>query len=26
LIFCTNSLWNISHSQRNLARYYHKCT
>ena len=26
LIFCTNCVCNISHSQKNLIRYYHKCT
>ena len=26
LIFPPNSVWNISHSKNNSARYYHKCT
>ena len=26
LIFCTTFVWNISHSKKNWARYYHKCT
>jgi hypothetical protein len=25
LLFCTNFDWNISHSQKKWARYYHKC-
>ena len=25
LIFCTNFVWNISHSKKNSARYCHKC-
>ena len=24
LIFCTSFVWNISHSEKNLANYYHK--
>jgi hypothetical protein len=26
LIFSTTFVWNISHSKKNSARYYHKCT
>jgi hypothetical protein len=26
LIFSTTFVWNISHSKKNWARYYHKCT
>ena len=26
LIFSTTFVWNISHSKKNQARYYHKCT
>jgi surface polysaccharide O-acyltransferase-like enzyme len=26
LIFCTTFVWNISHSKKNSARYYHQCT
>jgi hypothetical protein len=26
LIFCTNFVWDISHSKKNWARYYHTCT
>jgi hypothetical protein len=26
LIFSTTFVWNISHSKKNPARYYHKCT
>jgi hypothetical protein len=26
LIFSTTSVWSISHSKKNSARYYHKCT
>jgi len=26
LIFSTASVWNISNSKWNWARYYHKCT
>ena len=26
LIFCTTFVWNISDSQKNSGRYYHKCT
>jgi len=26
LIFSTASVWNISHSKKNSARYYHNCT
>jgi hypothetical protein len=26
LIFPTTFAWNISHSKKNSARYYHKCT
>jgi hypothetical protein len=26
LIFPTNFVWNISHSKKNSARYFHKCT
>ena len=26
LVFCTASVWNISHCKKNWARYYHKCT
>ena len=26
LIFCTTFVWNISHSEKNWMRYYHKCT
>ena len=25
LIFSTTSVWNMCHSKKNLARYYHKC-
>ena len=26
LIFCTTCVWNISHSRKNSAGYYHNCT